>query len=687
MKRAGAFFLVLFGLLPAAASGADWSALDRALEEMARFVELPVDRLRVDPAALALEDSFTGRLRLEQYFMAEPRRAPAAVDALAAGMLSSRGAAPRLELLARLGWTRPFMPRPLEIDPVRLPTDTLRNPVESAMERLYAGTGKRFQGKDRSRLVNESGRLPALMQRRLAALLDAIMRADRLREAVARSSELKQGGAFGGKSKKTAALLRQYLLRWGEPGLEADETMSRLVYALGTVNLDVLYRGAIDLARVVDESADSLGAGVSAVPPLHHEWDSPVGRIAVGGSGDDVYSGSYALVVDAGGNDVYRGAGGTSGREGVSVVIDLAGDDRYLAADSLLAGPGGAILGYAGIVDLDGNDEYTATAWGGGFGFLGVGWIHDRAGDDVYRMQWQSLGCGLFGLGLLLDESGRDEYVMEVHAVEFPYGQGQGFGGPFGLGVLQDGAGDDQYRATASDSSSAWFAGAPFGAGSLVQGASLGVGTRWAGGLGLLADGGGNDRYAALRFAQGAACGAGLGILADRVGNDDYAAEGYAMGSGLGLGAGVLIEGAGDDVYTAGKGALGAGEDLGLGLLADGGGNDRYRVIGPGTLGGPSSLASAYRQGAGWVLDGGGEDEYPEGLLQANPGISEPWRAPVPGVSVLIDLDQASSWRPAGVEARVVEGSNPARLVLSLRGGPGVGGGLVTLRGSVPAAN
>jgi hypothetical protein len=253
-----------------------------------------------------------------------------------------------------------------------------------------------------------------------------------LREAVARSSELKQGGAFGGKSKKTASLLRQYLLRWGEPDLEADESMSRLVYALGTVNLDVLYLGATNLARAVDEATDSLEAVGIELPALHYEWDSPVGRIAVGGSGDDQYSGTYVLVVDAGGNDVYRGPGGTSGREAVSVVLDLAGDDRYLAADSALAGPGGAILGYAGIVDLSGRDEYIATAWGGGFGFLGVGWIRDRAGDDIYRMQWQSLGCGLFGLGLLLDESGSDKYLMEVHAGEFPYGQGQGFGGPLG---------------------------------------------------------------------------------------------------------------------------------------------------------------------------------------------------------------------------------------------------------------
>lgn len=221
----------------------------------------------------------------------------------------------------------------------------------------------------------------------------------------------------------------------------------------------------------------------------------------------------------------------------------------------------------------------------------------------------------------------------------------------------------------------AWLGDEEYGAGSFTQGAALGAGTRWAGGLGLLVDGGGDDRYGALRFAQGAGMAGGLGVLSDHGGRDEYAAAAYAMGAGRGLGVGVLLEGGGDDVYRGGRGCVGAGEDLGLGMLVDGAGDDRYLVEGSSSASGAVSL----RQGAGWLLDGAGSDAYPSGMLRVDPGVSEPWRAPVPGVCVFVDLEQPASWLPSGSEPRLLEDPNRTLMYLPWIGGPGSGGGLVVL--------
>jgi hypothetical protein len=635
---------------------ASWRNLDEMVNELARRSGVTVDQLRVDPAALALENAESGTLRLERYLMTEPRRAPGTVDALTDSLLGARGVASRLDILARLGWERPAVPRPLDIESVKLPGDTAANPVEAAMKRLYAGTGKRFQGKDRAQVRDDSRRFPPVLAVQVGALIDAVANAYRMRESVVKSSALKQGGPFEGKSKKTAGLLRDFLNRWWEPGLDTDVKTARLVYAIETVDLDALFRGALPLAATLDAAADSL-ARLPALGAFQCDWPTPLGRIAVGGSGNDVYSGPYSLVVDLGGNDEYRGPGGASGVDGVSIVLDLGGDDRYAARDSALAGPGGAVLGYAGILDAGaGSDHYEATSWAGGFGFLGVGWIDDRGGNDTYRMQCLSEGSALFGLGLLLDEAGDDHYNLEVLNDDFTFGQSQGFGGPEGCGVLIDLGGKDAFSAEDTSPSPE----APRG---FVQGASRGGGNRWAGGFGMLLDGGGDDTYRAGLHAQGSGMGSGLGLLADRSGDDTYEAVGQCQGWGEHLGVGILFDEEGRDRYQAEWGAMGSGEDLGLGMLLEMSGDDVYRIEGTPPEGAAPSVASAYRQGAGWLLDLEGNDTYPELRGRVLPGSTTPWRSPVPGVSVLIDGGQTSA--------------NGGSYVPCQGEGPGVGGMLI----------
>ena len=57
------------------------------------------------------------------------------------------------------------------------------------------------------------------------------------------------------------------------------------------------------------------------------DWDTPLGKIAVAGTGSDTHSGTYLLLIDLGGNDRYEDVGRPLGARGVSLVLDLAGND------------------------------------------------------------------------------------------------------------------------------------------------------------------------------------------------------------------------------------------------------------------------------------------------------------------------------------------------------------------------
>jgi len=101
------------------------------------------------------------------------------------------------------------------------------------------------------------------------------------------------------------------------------------------------------------------------------------GLIVIGGSGPNTYEldKGIGLIIDVGGNDLYRGmiAASTDEDQGNAVVIDLNGDDTYH----------GAPLGLA-------------------TGRLGVGLLIDHDGDDVYQLDMGSGGAGFGGLGIFV---------------------------------------------------------------------------------------------------------------------------------------------------------------------------------------------------------------------------------------------------------------------------------------------
>ncbi|HIC03981.1 MAG TPA: hypothetical protein EYO65_00395, partial [Nitrospirales bacterium] len=94
-------------------------------------------------------------------------------------------------------------------------------------------------------------------------------------------------------------------------------------------------------------------------------------------------------------------------RDDIAVVVDLGGDDIYRGA---IAAPFGIEQGNRVVIDLTGNDQYHSTVLGLATGRLGVGFLFDGNGDDEYRLAPGSGGTGVAGVGLLLDRAGNDHY-------------------------------------------------------------------------------------------------------------------------------------------------------------------------------------------------------------------------------------------------------------------------------------
>lgn len=322
-----------------------------------------------------------------------------------------------------------------------------------------------------------------------------------------------------------------------------------------------------------------------------------VGKVLIGGEGNNVYTEDAALIIDLGGDDTYLNhAGGSSLQYPFSVVIDFSGNDIYSASGDFAQGAG--ILGGGFLIDLEGNDRYFARNYAQGSGIFGIGVLVDLAGNDEYKATAAVQGAGAFGIGILTEGSGNDRYFADRFA--------QGFGYVKGFGAVVEVSGDDTY-----------FAGGTYpddrqpnkAYQSLSQGFGFGmrpyeslVGA--SGGIGVIAEAEGNDTYVGDYFAQGASYWFALGILADKKGNDKYISGRYSQGAGIHLSAGILMDGEGDDIYLSYFGvSQGCGHDLSIGILLDNGGDDRY-------ISGVIAQGAGNDNGIGILNDNGGNDEY-----------------------------------------------------------------------------
>lgn len=403
------------------------------------------------------------------------------------------------------------------------------------------------------------------------------------------------------------------------------------------------------------------------------ETMTPYGRIVIAHGAKDVHEhDDYFILVDLGGDDIYRGPVGATSRPdiGISLCLDMDGNDVYEFDSDSAPSQGAGVLGNGILYDAYGDDTYTATILAQGAGFFGTGVIYDGDGTDTYWMEESGQGAGFFGHGLALDSGEGDDYY---HI----YGEGQGFGGCNGVGILANWAGDDHYYAEPlSEVVNRGDYHSGFGINvSNAQGVGAGRrgdgtdGHSWAGGLGFIADIHGNDTYEAGNFSLGTGYWFGTGLMYDMEGDDLYKSVYFSQASGAHYCIGAIIDEAGDDRhdlwYNAGA-ALSFGWDYSVNLLVDKGGNDFYKsdII---------SIACAEIRSNAFFFDlGGGDDEYVAGAGSVSLGAVDfrDYDTPHPlspfyeysnSIGLFIDdggEDAYSEWTRPKEEGEFVEGAD-----------------------------
>lgn len=240
------------------------------------------------------------------------------------------------------------------------------------------------------------------------------------------------------------------------------------------------------------------------------------------------------LLLDVRGKDGHRiwsDGQGFGGAGGVGVLADRAGDDTYEAlTDARVTGrpsyhtekkvsvsnAQGCAMGRRGdgadghswagglgmLLDVAGNDSYVAGNWAQGCGYwFGTGLLWDGGGDDAYAANGWAQGSGAhFCVGVLVDEDGNDTRVVKQ-------GWGPGYGHDFTVGLLVDLGGDDTCEAGHS-----------------------GIGWSINRSVALYIDAGGNDRYAFSNVEALPGTAVFDARLLDRTGPTRYWTESVSVG-------------------------------------------------------------------------------------------------------------------------------------------------------------
>lgn len=296
------------------------------------------------------------------------------------------------------------------------------------------------------------------------------------------------------------------------------------------------------------------GAGVLGLSVLRDRGGDDFYDSRLGGCGAGILG--LGMLIDEAGRDTFdcRTWSIGSGLYGAGILLNRGIDADVYIAHALaqgIGGPGGMGL----LLDSGGNDLYRANgpvrssyntpavfvglSQGVGIGLRpldhgGIGVLFDAAGHDRYEGGEFSQGGGYFwGMGLLRDQRGDDLYYGNRYA--------QGFAAHQAVGILSEGAGNDVY----------WSMTA------------AGQGAAWDQSFALLTDFSGDDSYHAGRLSQGAAAHQSRGVLLDLKGDDRYAARSVEVQGVAGANhyhfdaalpvysIGLLIDGAGADHYSS----------------------------------------------------------------------------------------------------------------------------------------
>jgi len=418
-----------------------------------------------------------------------------------------------------------------------------------------------------------------------------------------------------------------------------------LNFASGEFDYAKMYTSARKLALVVEEIEWPAGMEDKE---FHIHIPSSAGAIILSDSRDHTYQAEdvgtkgIALLVDLGGNDIYRVPVGAnlSPDNLISLAIDLGGNDIYtyektssasetprLLADDgsgrfdaqtqpdMDSGPmsfsdtprqGAGRLGIGMLFDMgEGSDTYESLRMSQGFALLGVGALVDAGGSDEYRCESGCQGSAYMGIGVLHDKNTESDQFLS-------WQYSQGFAHLMGYGMLFEDGGNDLYECVIGGAGDYIYYSPQMpgtGNSSMCQGFGFGRradfsdGVSLSGGLGILRDQSGDDSYTADVFNQGGGYWFGTGVLADGSGDDHYFGRYYTQAIGAHFALGMLIDGSGNDVHNednAPVSSIGFAHDASTTLFWDKDGDDLYR--GGGIRG--------YDSGFSIFIEEAGNDQY-----------------------------------------------------------------------------
>lgn len=319
--------------------------------------------------------------------------------------------------------------------------------------------------------------------------------------------------------------------------------------------------------------------------------ETPYGKVALGGKGNDRYEGDFILIVDIGGNDTYKLKELTKDEafyQPARLIVDLSGNDVYNGGNYTL---GGAVYGVNILIDRFGDDMYRGKEVSLGAALYGIGILHDMDGNDKYMADRFSCGAATYGIGALIDNQGNDEY--------FNVSMSQGFAGPAGFGALLDNAGDDKYYANPK-TVAVKFEDIK---GSYNQGSSRGFNGLSYGGIGMLADRSGKDLYESKTKSQAYSENYSLGLLLDMNDDDKYSSETLSQAASVNYSLGYLMDMNGNDEFISQEKSVAYAERKGFALLYDKTGDDEYKAI-------EIAIACGAAGGKSFLVDISGNDEY-----------------------------------------------------------------------------
>ncbi len=426
-----------------------------------------------------------------------------------------------------------------------------------------------------------------------------------------------------------------------------DSLMERFVGMAERLIIDTDYRAVrpyVDaesfrrMLHISDLLMDSLPKLVDSVE-FQFALETDAGRVGIGGYGENTFQGSFALIVDLGGNDRHE----LTRTDGPQIVLDLSGDDYYTAKEDFAIASG--FFYPAILIDNSGDDSYQAYSFSLGSGLFSIGVLIDRAGDDFYVGDTHTQGAGTFGIGALFDYGGIDSYRCALF--------GQAFAGVRGLGVLADGGGSDIYFAGGKYTDVLRYQDHFI---SLSQGFAYGWRPDMSGGVAILADSSGHDTYLSDIFGQGSSYWYALGMQTDFAGNDKYISYQYSQGVGTHLCLGILMDKSGDDYYFAKGVSQGCGHDLAAGILIDYAGSDNYQAW-------DLSQGAGSANGIGIIIDYLGNDNYQIKGRHNTQGYGNP-RRDYGSLGIFLDL--------MGEDEYIGNGSDTAYWIINSKWGVGV---------------